>query len=64
MSDKKMTYWEAVVISWRNEWERGDPWRIIRLAFFTVYYSFVYYVFIYVPRMIARALMGDTDWTK
>lgn len=46
----KISFLEGIVISWRNELKRGDPWRIIR--------------FVYAPRVIARALTGDTDWRK
>lgn len=44
MSEEKVTYWEAVVISWRRELKLGDPWRIARLTFWTVWLTLVHYL--------------------
>lgn len=56
---KKISFVEGVVISWRKEWQIGDPLRIARLAFFTVWYGLAYmWIF------VRRALTGKTDWRK
>ena len=57
---KKMTFWEGVKVSWARELQIGNPLRIIRLAFGTVWYSLIYFLFVMVP----RALTGKTDWRK
>lgn len=56
----QLSFWEGVRAGWAKEWKIGNPLRIIRLAFFTVWYSLIYFLFVIVP----RALMGMTNWRK
>ncbi len=45
----KQTFSEGVKISWEREIKIGDPWRILQLAFFTLVYGAVHYLYI-VPK--------------
>ena len=44
--NKKILFLEGVVISWRKELQIGNPLRIARLAFFTVWYGIEYFVIV------------------
>ena len=48
MNKSKMTFAEGLKLSWKRELEIGDPRRIIRLAFATVWYGVIYVLF-YLP---------------
>lgn len=58
MKKSGMTYYEAVKISLKKELQIGNPWRIINLAFWTVYLTVVYRpIAILIPRAIRAFLM-------
>lgn len=54
-----MTYFEAVKLSWQNELQNKNLWRILRLAFFTVYFSIVRVFIVMIPNSL-RSLFSKT----
>lgn len=50
----------------RQDWiqiiAEGRFLRVIWKVFLALYFGAVYFSFVIVPRVIARALIGDTDW--
>lgn len=53
MNKPKMTFAEGLKLSWQREWQIGDPWRIARLAFSTVYYGAIHvFLFVLPSKMI------------
>lgn len=57
--NKKISFLEGVVISWRKELQIGNPLRIARLAFFAICNRLVRFIVV-----VLRALTGKTDWRK
>ncbi len=51
MNKPKMTFFEAIKTSWQNELRIGNPWRIARLAFWTVWLSIYRVVVVLIPRV-------------
>lgn len=52
MSKPSMTFAQGLKISWQRELEIGDPWRILRLAFFTVHYSWIHVLCYVIPNAL------------
>jgi hypothetical protein len=51
------TFAESVKISWRKELQTKNPRRILRLAFFIVYYGAIHYLYV-VPMTALIRLLG------
>ncbi len=50
MKIHNLKFQQAVRLSWERELQIGDPWRIIQLAFGTVYMSVYYFLFVVLVR--------------
>lgn len=55
----KLSFGEAVVISWKKEMKIGNPWRILQLAFFTLVYGSAYCFYVVPRNQIYRFLFPD-----
>ena len=49
MNKPAMTFAEGLRLSWKRELEIGDPKRITRLVFATVYYGAIHFLFFVLP---------------
>lgn len=54
MNKPKMTFAEGLRISWHRELQSGDPVRIVRLAFFSLYFGTIHLVFFSFPNALIR----------
>jgi len=52
MNKPKMTFSEGVKLSWQREMQIGDPWRLLRLAFWTVWLSIYRVPVVLIPRAV------------
>ena len=57
----KLTFREGVIISWKREIKIGNPRRILELAFFTLVYGAVHYLFVVPTKLIERLLSGNDN---
>ena len=51
---KQMTFGEGIKLSWKQELEIKDPERILRLAWFTVYFGAIHLLFFALPNQLVR----------